>query len=89
MNEGLKSYIIEKLEKHWSPEQISGRSGRVSFKSIYNWIYNGLVKIPLTVLRRKGKSRKPKETRGNFNIGTSICNRPKSVKKRENLVIGN
>lgn len=83
LNEGLKSYIIEKLEEHWSPEQISGRSGCVSFKSIYNWIYNGLIKIPLTVLRRKGKSRKPKETRGKFNIGTSISKRPKSVKNRE------
>ena len=79
----LETYIKEKLGEHWSPEQISGRSQKVSFKSIYNWIYSGLIQTPLTVLRRKGKSRKPKETRGKFNIGTSISKRPKSVKNRE------
>ena len=34
-------------------------------------------------LRQKGKRRKPRETRGRFNIGTSIHQRPKEVKKRE------
>lgn len=34
-------------------------------------------------MRQKGKRRKPRETRGRFNIGTSIHQRPKEVKKRE------
>ena len=39
--------------------------------------------MPLTVLRHKGKSREPQETRGKFNIGTPISKRPKSVKNRK------
>jgi IS30 family transposase len=41
-----------------------------------------LLEVSLKVLRRKGKSRKPKDTRGKFNVGTSISKRPKHVKKR-------
>lgn len=80
----LKEYIESKLEETWSPEQIVGRSldGIISFKSIYNWIYKGLLKVSLKVLRRKGKSRRPKDTRGKFNVGTSISDRPKHVKER-------
>ena len=37
----------------------------------------------LSCLRQKGKRRKPRETRGRFNIGTSIHQRPKEVKNRE------
>ena len=33
----------------------------------------------------KGKSLKPKETRGKFNIGKSIKDRPKEVRKRETI----
>ena len=36
----------------------------------------------MSVLRQKGKRQKPKETRGRFNVGTSISKRPKEVKKR-------
>ncbi len=39
--------------------------------------------------RRKGKSRKSKETRSRFNIGKSINKRPKEVKKGILLVTGN
>lgn len=84
LNARLKQYIENKLEETWSPEQIVGRDleGIISFKSIYNWIYKGLLEVSLKVLRRKGRSRKPKDTRGKFNVGTSISNRPKHVKKR-------
>lgn len=54
----------------------------VAFKTIYNWLYAGLIDLDLSVLRRKGKSRQPKETRGRFRIGTSIAN-PKEVRNRE------
>lgn len=80
----LKNYIEEKLIQSWSPEQIVGRSFKktLSYKTIYNWIYNGFLDVTLQVLRRKGKSLKGQETRGKFNIGTSISKRPKIVKKR-------
>ncbi|EFQ60232.1 hypothetical protein HMPREF9192_2058 [Streptococcus vestibularis F0396] len=51
----------------------------VAFKTIYNWLYDGLIDLNLSVLRRKGKSRQPKETRGRFRIGTPIAKRPKEV----------
>lgn len=58
--------------------------GKLSFKTIYCWIYQGLlVKQDLTVLRYKGKHRKPRETRGRFNVGKSIRERPKEVKTRK------
>lgn len=81
----LKEAVQEKLGETWSPEQIVGRlyQGKLSFKSIYRWIYNGLLEVPLTVLRQKGKRQKPRETRGRFNIGTPISKRPKEVRKRE------
>ena len=80
----LKQHIEKKLEETWSPEQIVGRDleGIISFKTIYNWIYRGLLEVSLKVLRRKGRSRKPKDTRGKFNVGTSISKRPKHVRKR-------
>ncbi|WP_034551440.1 IS30 family transposase [Carnobacterium funditum] len=79
-----KEKIQEKLNQTWSPEQIVGRlfQGKLSFKTIYRWIYSGLLQVPLSVLRQKGKRQKPKETRGRFNVGTSISKRPKEVKKR-------
>ena len=53
----------------------------VAFKTIYNWLYAGLIDLDLSVLHRKGKSRQPKETRGTFRIGTSIAKRPKEALK--------
>ena len=84
LTENLKEYIETKLEATWSPEQIVGRDleGIISFKSIYNWIYQGLISVSLKVLRRKGKSRKSKDNRGKFNVGNSISDRPKHIKKR-------
>lgn len=74
------------LKLTWSPEQISNTilKGIISFKSIYRWIYDGTILLgDLSCLRQKGKRRKPQETRGRFNIGTSIHQRPKEVKNRE------
>lgn len=66
--------IKEKLSLRWSSEQIAGTlyKGKLTFKTIYNWIYSGIIDIDILKLRRKGKSRSTKETRGKFNIGTSI-----------------
>ena len=84
----LKKEIENGLKSSWSPEQICGRyqleqKPMVAFKTIYNWLYAGLIDLDLSVLRRKGKSRQPKETRGAFRIGTSIAKRPKEVRNRE------
>ena len=57
--------------------------GIVSFKTIYNWLDSGSIKFDKSKLRRKGKSRQRKETRGRFNIGTSISKRPKTFKSRQ------
>jgi len=85
LTDELKETVQEKLGETWSPEQIVGRlyPGKLSFKSIYRWIYAGLLEVPLTVLRQKGKRQNPRETRGRFNIGIPISKRPKEVRKRE------
>lgn len=51
----IKDVVQEKLGETWSPKQIVGRlyAGKLSFKSIYRWIYNGLLEVPVTVLRQK------------------------------------
>ena len=84
----LKKEIENGLKSSWSPEQICGRyqleqKPMVAFKTIYNWFYAGLIDLDLSVLRRKGKARQPKETRGRFRIGTSIAKHPKEVRNRE------
>ncbi|RGJ98650.1 IS30 family transposase, partial [Megamonas funiformis] len=45
-NEFLSNLISEKLHENWSPEQISNAllNGKLSFKTIYNWIYIGKLK---------------------------------------------
>lgn len=84
------SYLTQALSATWSPEQIEGRLKlvhpklAVSFKTIYRWIYEGkLVQGNTVFLRHKGKRRKPRETRGRFNLGLSIGQRPKEIKQRE------
>lgn len=94
-NPTLIKYIEDGLEKTWSPEQIAGRlrldyqddkSMKIGFKTIYRWLYQKIIaKGNVNRLRRKGKSLNPKETRGKFNIGKSIKDRPKEVRKRETI----
>ena len=67
-----------------SPKQISNTVLKdvISFKTIYRWIYDSTILLgDVSCLRQKGKRRKPRETRRRFNIGTSIHQRPKEVKK--------
>ena len=85
-SEQLIQIIQKYLKLTWSPEQISNTvlKGVISFKTIYRWIYDGTILLgDLSCLRQKGKRRKPRETRGRFNIGTSIHQCPKEVKRRE------
>lgn len=85
-------YINLKINQNWSPEQVDKRSKKEnnhsipSFSTIYRWIHSGLiVKGDMKKLRRKGKFKRPQETRGRFNIGKTIKKRPKHVHKREEL----
>ena len=81
----LAQLIESALHSTWSPEQISNTltKGKICFKTIYRWLYQGLLsKGNLVVLRHKGKRHKPKETRGRFNIGKAISKCPKDVKER-------
>lgn len=92
----LKEYIIEGLEKTWSPEQISERlkidypdepKMRIAYKTIYTAIYEGrLTNITKKNLRKKGKKYK----RGNSQKGKikdiiAIADRPESINRRENF----
>lgn len=87
----LAKELSEKLQLTWSPEQIAEQrraSGQpfVSFKTIYRWLYAGrLVAGEVKVLRHKGKRRKTLETRGRFQVGNTISQRPKEVRKRESF----
>ncbi|SIR70061.1 transposase, IS30 family [Paenibacillus macquariensis] len=85
----LAQEVEEKLQQTWSPEQISQRyrtagNAMVSFKTIYRWLYDGrLARAKISMLRHKGKRRKPLETRGRFLVGKSIKQRPKEIRARE------
>ena len=62
----------------WYPEQIvcSLLQGKIAFKTIYHWLYSG-------------KRQAPRETRGRFNVDTSIQQRQKKSKRVKRLAIGN
>ena len=82
--DNLVAVITDKLLATWSPEQIANTvtSGIVSFKTIYNWLYLGILPAAtLQNLRQNGKRRRV-EKRGKFSMGTPICERPKEVKSR-------
>lgn len=66
-NVSLVNYVQEKLNNHWSPEQISGRlklefnKQIISFSTIYSWLYKGILEhCSVDLLRRKGKLLKPR-----------------------------
>jgi len=81
----LKALVKEKLIATWSPEQIANTVtlGKLSFKTIYRWIYDGRIDgVTMLNLRRKGKKR----TCNNlvlYSRGTSIRKRPKEVYSRK------
>ncbi|MCE4967182.1 IS30 family transposase [Staphylococcus chromogenes] len=84
----LINTIIHHLKLRWSPEQIVGRllQNNICFKTIYRWINANSFTLDLfPYLRHKGKRQQPKETRGRFNVGKPISQRPKSIKKRNSF----
>lgn len=82
--EDLVNLIAEKLMATWSPEQIACTAalGKITTKTIYNWIYKGILpKCSEKNLRHKGKLRH-KDKRGIFSMGTPIKKRPKEILQR-------
>lgn len=79
------AYQIEcDLQDSWSPEQIANARQRVSFKTIYTWIYEGMLDVSKQCLRHKGiRQEKQVETRGKMIVGHTIDERPTSVATRE------
>ena len=67
-SEQLIQTIQKYLELTWSPEQISNTvlKGVISFKTIYRWIYDGM--ILLGDLSVKAKRKAPKTTRNTWTI---------------------
>lgn len=85
------SHIKKRIEEHWSPEQIRGRGCDTldipSVSTIYRMIHERrLGGITMEKLRRKGRFKRPAETRGKFNDGgRTIKNRDRSVYRRKEL----
>jgi IS30 family transposase len=69
-NKELKAFIVEKLEKHWNPDEISGYMKRkrmrmqISKNSIYRWLYSarGQQYCHLLYLGRYHKKKRIKKT---------------------------
>ena len=65
LNETLKDYLEEKLNRQWSPEQIAKRKQNnvpycPSFSTIYRWLHQKLIlQGDMTKLRRKGTFKRP------------------------------
>lgn len=75
--------IEEKIKiQKWSIEQVA-HVVRIAYKTIYNWIDQGLLDINVTDLPDHGIRRKrSKETRGSFSHGRSIEDCPAEISDR-------
>lgn len=97
LNQALYEYVIDKLQKTWSPDAIAGRlpidypgdkSMRVSSECIYQWIYkdyrNGgiLYKYLAKTHKKRRKQRKYGSLRGLIKDRVSIRERPVIVGSR-------
>ena len=76
----LKRLIEEKIKiQKWSIEQVA-HVVRIAYKTIYNWIEQGVLDIGVADLPDHGiRRRRAKETRGTFSHGRSIEDRPAEV----------
>ncbi|AKP66795.1 IS30 family transposase [Companilactobacillus ginsenosidimutans] len=75
--------IKQHLELTWSPEQIASELN-LCFKSIYNWIYQGLIDFDSELLSDKSRRKKHKhETRGTFKVDETIETRPEEINTRK------
>lgn len=91
----LEKYIIKKIKKYWSPEQIAGRVRRdfgkiVCHETIYQYIYKKRPDLKKYLRCRKGKYRrrygtKIREKQREEAKKTRIDKRPEVVDKRERV----
>ena len=95
VNEEIKEYVLERIKKGWSPEQICERAKLEKYKYSFsiNTIYRAIDKQILPkgikkLLRFKWKykkSKKNEETRGKIANRLSIHERPEEINKREEI----
>ena len=80
----LKQLIEEKIKvQKWSAEQVAHVVG-IAYKSIYNWIDQGLLDLQLKDLPDHGIRRhRAKEKRGTFSHGRPIEERPTAIETRQ------
>ena len=84
LTKNLKHLIEEKIQtQKWSPEQVAHVVG-IAYKTVYNWIDQGLLDVQLPDLPDHGIRRhRAKEKRGTFNHGRSIEESPHKVETRQ------
>lgn len=98
-NRTLRAYIIEKLQQHWSPEQIAGRlklhprleaqTGRVCSETIYRFVYDRsnrdmALYTLLAKRRRKRRGLRGRKPRGShIPLYCNINKRPEDIANRE------
>jgi IS30 family transposase len=92
----LREYVVKKLKKYWSPEQISGRIRKdygiqISPLTIYSWIYRNrteggeFYKYLRQSHRRRRKRRSGEDRRGQMPDRRMIDQRPKVVNERKRI----
>lgn len=95
-NKFLRKYIVKKLKRYWSPEQIAGRWNKkhkrkhISKDAIYKYVYNKRKDLVKYLRCQKGKYRRRYGTRIREKQREElkkkrIDKRPKAVEKRERL----
>jgi IS30 family transposase len=95
-NQELNNFVLEGLEKGWSPEQISGRMKKekkkfyVCAESIYRYIYRnknlGLYKLlPNRKSKRRQRSGRNTHQKRSHILKRNICYRPAEISTREKL----
>lgn len=91
-DEGIKEYVIEKLESRWSPEQISGRAKlekqefTISYNTIYRAIESGVLpkslKKQMRFKRKYNKKQRSGDKRGKILDTVNISKRPAGANNR-------
>ncbi len=72
VDDNLRESIVEKLHRKWSPEQIANTicEGIVCFKTIYNWIYSGIIEFDISKLEEEVNQENPKKQ----GVGLTLVN---------------
>lgn len=93
----IRCYVIRKLKKYWSPEQIAGRLRKrhrrtiICHETIYQWIYNERPEMKQYLRCKKGKYRRRhgsnhrKRMREKEDQKRRIDTRPAMVEERERI----